>query len=91
MDQKGGKPVFAYLVKFIKEHRCNICDNLVWFWLMISIYDNQAEEVINYNKVLKYWSKDEDNPIVQKFRHFVSCKGPIKPIQIVLMKLFGLP
>jgi hypothetical protein len=59
--------------------------------LLFSIYDNQAEEVITYNKFLEYWSKDKDNPIVQNFRHMVSYKGPLKPIQIVLMKLLGLP
>jgi hypothetical protein len=47
--------------------------------------------VINYNKFLEYWSKDKDNPIVQKFRHIVSCKAPLKPSQIILMKLLGLP
>jgi hypothetical protein len=91
VDQKGGKPVFAYLVKFIKEHRCNICDNLVWHWLLLSIYDYHAEEEINYNKFLEYWTKDKDNPIVRKLRHIVSCKGPLKPIQFTLMKLLGLP
>jgi hypothetical protein len=50
MDQKNGEPVFAYLVKFIKEHRCNIYDNLVWLWLLFSIYDYHTEEAINYNK-----------------------------------------
>jgi hypothetical protein len=47
--------------------------------------------VITYNKFLEYWSKDKDNPILQKFRHTVSCKVPLKPSQIVLMKLLGLP
>jgi hypothetical protein len=63
MDQKYGKPVFDCPIKFFKEHQCNIKDNLVWLWLLFSIYDNQAEEVINYNRFLEYLSKDIDNPI----------------------------
>jgi hypothetical protein len=91
MDQKDGKPVFACLVKFIKEHQRNINENLVRRQLFLSIFDYQAEEVINYNKLLEYRSKDKDNPIVRKFRHIVSCKGPLKPIQTALMNLLGLP
>jgi hypothetical protein len=91
MDQKYGKPVFDCPIKFFKEHQCNINDNLVWLWLLFFIYDYQVEELITYNKFLVYWSKDKDNPIVQKFRHIVSCKGPLKPSQIFLMKLLGLP
>jgi hypothetical protein len=90
-DQKYGKPVFARLFKLIKEHQRNIYKNQVGLQLLLFFYDNQAEEVINYNKFLEYWSKDKDNPIVQKFRHIVSCKGPLKPSQIVHMKLLGLP
>jgi hypothetical protein len=89
MDQKDGKPVFTCRVKFIKEHQQNINENPVRLQLLFYIYDYQAE-VINYNKFLEYWSKDKDNPIVRKFRHIVSCKGPLKPIQTGLMKLLGL-
>jgi hypothetical protein len=91
MNQKDGKPVFACLVKFIKENQRIINENLVRLQLLFSIYDYQAEDMINYNKFLEYWSNDKDNRIVRKFRHIVSCKGPLRPIQMVLMKLLGLP
>jgi hypothetical protein len=89
-DQKYGKPLFARLVKLIKEHHRNIYKNQVGTQLLFYIYDYQAE-VINYNKFLEYWSKDKDNPIVRKFQHIVSCKGPLKPIQTGLTKLLRLP
>jgi hypothetical protein len=65
-DQKYDKPIFACLVKLIKEHQRNIYKNQAGLQLLFYIYDYQAE-VINYNKFLEYWSKDKDNPIVRKF------------------------
>jgi hypothetical protein len=46
---------------------------------LLSINNDQAEEVINYNKLLEYLSKDKYNEIVWKFRCIVSHQGPVKP------------
>jgi len=42
------------------------------------VNDDQAEEVITYNKLLEYITCDEDSSIVWKFRRIVSHQGPLK-------------
>jgi hypothetical protein len=44
-----------------------------------SINNDQTEEVINYNKIMDYLSKDKYNETVWKFRRIVSHQGPLKP------------
>jgi hypothetical protein len=43
----------------------------------LSLDEDAREEVINYNQLLDYLARDNDNDIVWKFKRIVSHQGPI--------------
>jgi hypothetical protein len=45
----------------------------------LSINDDESEEIITYNQLLEYLSRDKENDIVWKFQRIVSHQGPLKP------------
>jgi hypothetical protein len=66
-------------VKLIQDHEGKVEDNPTRLKFLLSVNNDEGEEVITYNKLLDYISKDEDSPVVWKFQRIVSHKGPLKP------------
>jgi hypothetical protein len=46
---------------------------------VLSVNNDQAEEIITYNQLLEYLSKNDENDNVWKFKHIVSHQGPLRP------------
>jgi hypothetical protein len=46
---------------------------------LCSVNGNQAEEIITYNQMLNYISRDEEDPVVWKFHQITAHQGPLKP------------
>jgi Reverse transcriptase (RNA-dependent DNA polymerase) len=44
----------------------------------VSVNNDQAEEIITYNRLLDYLAKDEEIDIVWKFRRIISHNGPFR-------------
>jgi len=44
-----------------------------------SVNDDEYEKVLSYQKVIDSIEKDEDNPIMWKFKRIVSHQGPLTP------------
>ena len=42
-----------------------------------SVNDDKYEEVLSYNDILAYIEKDDDDPVVWKFKKIVSHQGPL--------------
>ena len=76
---EDGQKVRARIVKLLQDHEGKVEDNPTRLKFLLSVNNDEGEEVITYNKLLDYISKDEENPVVWKFRRIVSHKGPIKP------------
>jgi hypothetical protein len=41
--------------------------------------EDEYEEILSYQEIINYVEKDEDNPVVWKFKKIVSHQGPLTP------------
>jgi hypothetical protein len=69
----------AKIVEMLKDHQGKVNENPTMMKFLVSINNDQAEEIITYNKLLEYISHDEENDVVWKFCRIVSHQGPLKP------------
>ena len=69
----------ARIVELLNDHETNVKENPTMLKFRLSVNNDQAEEVITYNKLLDYISKDDENSVVWKFRRIVSHQGPLRP------------
>jgi len=80
MDEDDtGQKLRARIVKLVEDHESALEDNPARIKFMCSINNDQAEELIAYNKVLEYLAKDETSDVVWKFKRITSHQGPLKP------------
>ena len=77
--QKDGQKHRARIVKLIEDHENDVDKNPTRIKFLCSINNDTAEEVITYNQLLEYITRDEENPVVWKFRRITSHQGPLKP------------
>ena len=77
-EQANGEIHRAKIVQMIEDHESDINDNPTMIKFRLSINNDAAEDVITYNKLLDYLSKDEDSDLVWKFRRIVSHQGPLR-------------
>ena len=78
-QQEDGQRFRARIVKLIKDHESNTDENPTKIKFLLSVNDDKAEEIITYNQLVEYLSKqDEDNEVVWKFRRIISHQGPLK-------------
>ena len=66
-EQEDGQRFRARIVKMIEDHESDIEENPTRIKFLCSINNDQAEEIITYNKLLEYITRDEDSYIVWKF------------------------
>jgi hypothetical protein len=78
-EQEDGQKFRSRIVKLIEEHESDLQENPTRIKFLCSVNDNQAEEIITYNQMLDYITRDEENPVVWKFRRITSHQGPFKP------------
>lgn len=80
MDEDDtGQRFRARIVKLVEDHESTLEENPTRVKFLCSINGDKAEELISYNKLLEYISKDEDSDVVWKFRRITSHQGPLKP------------
>jgi hypothetical protein len=80
MDPKeDGQRFRAWIVKLIEDHESDVAENPTRIKFLCSVNNDQAEELITYNKLLEYIACDEETDIVWKFRRIISHQGPLKP------------
>ena len=76
--QENGEIHRARIVEMLDDHENNVNENPTLKKFRLSINNDQAEEVITYNRLLEYISRDEENETVWKFRRIVSHQGPLR-------------
>ena len=77
-QQEDGQRFRARIVKLLEDHESSIEENPTRIKFLCSLNNDQAEEIITYNKLLEYITRDEETDIVWKFRRIVSHQGPLK-------------
>jgi hypothetical protein len=66
------------IVQLIEDHESMVEDNPIRIKFRVSVKNDQAEEIITYNKLLDYFAKDSETDIAWKFRRIISHNGPFQ-------------
>jgi len=77
--QEDGQRFRARIVELIEDHESDIENNPTRIKFLVSVDNDQAEEIITYNQVMDYISKDQESDIKWKFRRIISHQGPLQP------------
>jgi hypothetical protein len=75
--QDDGQRFLAQIVKLIDDHTSQLENDKDWMKIILSLDEDAREEVINYNQLLDFLARDNDNVIVLKFKRIVTHQGPI--------------
>ena len=79
-QQEDGQRHRARIVKLIEDHESKLQDNPTRIKYVCSVNNDAAEEVITYNQMLDYISREEnDCEKVWKFKCITSHQGPLNP------------
>jgi hypothetical protein len=71
-EQEDGQKYRGRMVELIEDHESMMEENPTRIKFQISVNEDKAEEIITYNKMLEYITKDEDSDIQWKFCRIVS-------------------
>ena len=77
-QQEDGQRFRARIVKLVEDQESTLEENPTRIKFLCSINNDQAEELITYNKMLEYITRDDSNDIVWKFKRIVSHQGPLR-------------
>ncbi len=75
--QEDGQRHRARIVKVIQDHEDDLMQDPMRIKFLCSVNNDTAEEVISYNQMLDFITRDEENPVVWKFCKIVSHQGPL--------------
>ena len=80
MDPKeDGQQYRAKIMEALEDQESDLEQNPTRIKFMVSINDEELEEVMTYSEVLDYIQCDEENEIIWKFRKITSHEGPLTP------------
>jgi hypothetical protein len=78
-EQQDGQKFRAKIVKLLEDHESELQENPTRIKFLCSVNGDKAEEIITYNQMLDYISREEEDPIVWKFRWITAHQGPLTP------------
>ena len=65
------------IVEALEEHECFTHEHPLNIQFKCSINDDQYEEIMSYNQIMDHLNKDDDNPVVWKFKDIIAHQGPL--------------
>jgi hypothetical protein len=74
--QSDGQRPRATITQLLEDHESKLEDNPTRMKFTLSLNNYQQEDIIAYNKMLQYITRDEESDITRKFRQIVSHEGP---------------
>jgi hypothetical protein len=83
--QSDGKRPRATITQLLEDHESKLEDNPTRIKFKLSLNNDQQEDIITYNKMLEYITKDKEFYITWIFRQIVSHEGPTQGSQYDLM------
>jgi hypothetical protein len=69
----------AKIVQAIEEQQYAASLDPTHLKFCCSMNEDEYEEILSYQEIIDYLEKDEDNPVVWKFKKIVSHQGPLTP------------
>jgi hypothetical protein len=70
-EQPDGQKARGKIVQLIEDHESSLEDNPTRIQFRVSVNNNKAEEIITYNKMLEYSTRDEESDIMWKFQRII--------------------
>jgi hypothetical protein len=70
--QEDGQQFRGRIVALLEDHESTLEDNPTRLQFRVSVNEDKIEEIITYNKMLDYITKDEESDIQWKFRRIIS-------------------
>jgi hypothetical protein len=67
-EQEDGQIFRGQIVELIDDHESKVKENPTRIKFRVSVNEYKAEEIITYNKMLEYTTKDEDSDISENFK-----------------------
>jgi hypothetical protein len=77
--REDGQRFRARIIKLIDDHSSTIHDNNTKMKFLLSVKDDESDDIIAYNQLLEHLRKDEENNVVWNFHHVISHQGPLTP------------
>ena len=75
ITQDDGQSTQVFIIEAIKEHQDSTSSSNVKF--RCNINDEAYDDILTYNQVMEYMTKDEDEDIVWKFKDIIGHQGPL--------------
>jgi hypothetical protein len=76
--QEDGQQYRGRIVQLINDDESMVEDSPTRIRFLVSVNNDQAEEIITHNKLLDYLANDAEIDIVWKFRRIISHNGPFQ-------------
>jgi hypothetical protein len=87
--QSDGQRPRATITQLLQDHESKLEYNPTRIKFKLSLNNDQQEDIIMYNKMLEYITRDEESDITWKFRQIVSHEGPTQGSQYDLLVEWG--
>jgi hypothetical protein len=71
-EQPDGQRERGKIVQLIEDHESSLEDNPTRIQFRVSVNNDKAEEIITYNKMLEYITRDEESDTMWKFQWIIS-------------------
>jgi hypothetical protein len=84
-EQLDGQRPRATIIQLLEDHESKLEDNPTRIKFKCSLNNYQQEDIITYNRMLEYITRDEDSDITWKFRRIISHEGPKQGSQYDLL------
>ena len=73
-----GNALRVRVVKMIQDQENDMTEHPDRLKFVLSVNNDQAEDIITYNQLLNHISQQDENDVVWKFRKIVSHQGPLR-------------
>jgi hypothetical protein len=85
MDEKeDGQKYRGRIVELIEDHESLMEEKPTRIKFKASVNNDKAKEIITYNKMLDYITRDEDSDIMWKFKHIVSHEKKGSQVNVLI-------
>ena len=75
--QEDSQQFRAKVIKLMDNHSEDLEDDKTRIKFLLNVNDDTSEEIISYNQLLNFMSKDTENDVMWKFQRIVSHQGPL--------------
>ncbi|MEL7196406.1 MAG: reverse transcriptase domain-containing protein, partial [Bacteroidota bacterium] len=77
-EQEDGQKYRARIVKMVEDHESSVEENPTRIKFVCSMNDDKVQEILTYNKVMDFISKQNEDDTLWKFKRITAHQGPLR-------------